>query len=150
MQSTASRMPGAEADAFRARLSGTFHGILQWQQLDLLWDRIKRGRWFFYQLGETPPETPLSGEVLALRIDALNTLLRHDHDFDYCGIVYVDEVEKPTLVKVYDPNNLGSACSRSTAPTPPLCILSIARPASVEIQVPAPNNRRHWWQLFSR
>ena len=142
-------MEAADAESFRARLKGTFQGVLQWQQLDLLWERVKSGEWFVYKLGEALPERPLSGGILAERIDALDTLLRHDHDYDYCGIVYVDDAEKPTLVKVYDPNNLGSACGRSTAPTPPLCILSIARPASVEIQVPAPNNRRHWWQFPS-
>ena len=150
MQSTTSRMHSADAEAFRARLTGTFYGVLQWQQLDLLWERIKSGPWFFYQVGETPPERPLIGEVLAARIDALNTLLRHDHEYDYCGIVYVDDPEKPTLVKVYDPNNLGSSCSRSSTPTPPRWILSTVQPGHVESRVTAPNNRRHWWQLLSQ
>ena len=150
MQNTMSSMHSAEADAFRARLSGTFHGILQWHQLDLLWTRIKSGRWFFYQVGEALPEQPLTGDALALRIDSLNTLLRNDHDHDYCGIVYVDDTEKPTLVKVYDHNNLGSSCSRSTAPVPPMWILSSVQPAAIEDHVPVPNHRRHWWQLLAR
>jgi hypothetical protein len=135
---------------FNARLKGTFHGILQWQQLDALWDRLKAGHWFFYQVGETVPTAALSGGELAARIAALDTLLREEHDYDYCGIVYVDHPEQPSLVKVYDPNNLGSACSRSTVPPTPLWILSIAQPALVEVQAPVPANRRRWWQLFSR
>jgi|MudIll2142460700_1097286.scaffolds.fasta_scaffold71355_3 hypothetical protein len=144
-----SNIDSAAATAFRARLTGTFHGILQWQQLDALWDRIKRGQWFFYQTGESLPERPLTGAALAERVDALNTLLRHDHDHDYCGIVYVDDVEQPTLVKVYDPNNLGSSCSHDAAPVLPLWILSTAQPAPVESHVAAPANRRRWWRLFS-
>lgn len=145
-----SAVASADAAAFHARLKGTFYGILQWQQLDVLWERVKGGQWFFYQLGEEMPINPLIGDELIVRIDALNTLLRDEHDFHLCGIVYVDHVEEPTLIKVYDPNNLGSACSRSTTPTPPRWILSTAQPPLIESHVPAPNNRKRWWQFFSR
>ena len=143
-------MENAEAKDFHARLMGTFSGMLQWQQLDELWGRIKGGQWFFYQVGETLPVKPLSGEELAVRIDALNTLLRHDHDYHYCGIVYADNVEAPTLVKVYDPNNLGSSCGHSTMPTPPRWILSTSQPTTIESHAPVPKNRRHWWQMFHK
>lgn len=143
-------MESADAAAFHARLRGTFYGILQWQQLDELWDRVKRGQWFCYQLGEEAPGNSLQGEELAMRIEALDALLRKEHEYDYCGIVYADDVEEPTLIKVYDPNNLGSACSRSTTPTPPLWILSTVQPPFIESQVPVPHNRKRWWQLFSR
>lgn len=141
-------MDSTASEAFQARLKGTFQGILKWQQLDALWARVKTGQWFFYQVGENLPEKSLSGDELAVRIDALNTLLRHEHDYHYCGIVYVDNVDAPTLIKVYDPNNLGSSCSRSTTPTPPRWILSTVQPAPIESHVPAPNNRRRWWQFF--
>ena len=145
-----SAVASADAAACHARLKGTFYGIRQWQQLDVLWERVKGGQWFFYQLGEEMPINPLIGDELIVRIDALNTLLRDEHDFHLCGIVYVDHVEEPTLIKVYDPNNLGSACSRSTTPTPPRWILSTAQPPLIESHVPAPNNRKRWWQFFSR
>jgi hypothetical protein len=137
-----------DAAAFHARLKGTFYGILQWQQLDHLWGLVKGGQWYFYQIGEVPPIETLSGGELAERIEALDTLLRQEHEYDYCGIVYADDVENPTLIKVYDPNNLGSACSRSTTPTPPLWILSVVRPPLIENQAPVPNNRKRWWQRF--
>lgn len=143
-------METGEAQDFHARLKGTFSGILQWQQLDELWGRIKAGQWFFYQVGETVPANPLHGEELAVRIDALNTLLRHDHDYHYCGIVYADNVEAPALVKVYDPNNLGSSCGHNATPTPPRWILSTSPPALIEPHAPVPMNRRHWWRLFHR
>ncbi len=141
-------MENTGAETFHARLAGTFSGILQWQQLDELWERIKPGHWFFYQVGEALPARSLSGEELAVRIDALNTLLHHDHDYRYCGIVYADNVETPALVKVYDPNNLGSSCSHSATPIPPRWILSTFQPALVESHAPVPTNRKHWWQRF--
>lgn len=142
-------MDSAAAEAFHACLRGNFSGILQWQQLDELWARVKTGQWFFYQVGEELPEKSLNGDALAVRIDALNTLLRHDHDCHYCGIVYVDNVDAPTLIKVYDPNSLGSSCSHNATPTPPLWILSIMQPACIENDVPTPSNRKRWWQVLS-
>lgn len=141
-------MNGGNATDFHARLSGTFYGILQWQQLDALWGRVKSERWYFYQIGEEAPESPLSGDELGVRIDALNTLLHQDHDYHYCGIVYVDDVESPGLIKIYDPNHIGSSCSRSDTPSPPGWILSTAQPSLIEIATPASNSRRRWWQLF--
>ena len=140
----------ATQDAFHARLKGAFTGMLQWQHLDKLWGRVKCGSWFIYQLGETLPTTALSGDELARHIDALNALLRHDHDYNYCGIVYADDVAQPTLIKVYDPNNIGSSCSGSAAPSPPGWILSTTPPALIETHVPVPNSRRRWWQLFAK
>jgi len=139
-------MDSANATDFHARLRGKFYGMLQWSDLDALWARVKTGHWFFYQIGEALPDNALNGDDLALRIDALDKLLRQDHDYHLCGIVYADGVEEPSLIKVYDPNSLGSSCSKSA--TPPRWILSTAQPSLIENHAPTPENRRRWWQLF--
>jgi len=143
-------MDSANAKDFHARLKGNFQGMLQWQQLDALWARVKAGEWYVYQLGESLPDKPLSGDVLARRIDALDQLLRQEHDCNYCGIVYADDAEQPALIKVYDPNHMGSSCSNGAAPSPPGWILSISPPAMIELHAPIPNNRKRWWQRFSK
>jgi hypothetical protein len=130
-------------EAFHARLKGTFYGMLQWQQLDELWGRVKRGQWFVYQVGEEAPSAPLNGSELAERIDALDMLLREEHDYHLCGIVYADHVEEPTLIRSTTP--LGSACSRNY-PHAARWILSLRPPH--RNAVPVPNNRKRWWQLF--
>lgn len=135
---------------FRTRLNGRFQGMLQWQQLDALWAKVGGGAWYFYQVGEALPDAPLQGEELTQRLDALDALLRKEHDYSYCGIVYADDAEQPTLVKVYDPGQLGSSCSNNATPTPPGWILSLSPPEAIEVSAPVPNNRRRWWQLFSR
>lgn len=139
-------MDSTNAADFQARLKGKFYGMLQWKDLDALWSRVKSGQWYFYQVGETLPDKPLSGDDLAVRIDALDKLLRDDHDYHLCGIVYSDHIEQPTLIKVYDPNSLGSSCSKTS--TPPRWILSTAQPPLVENHAPTPENRRRWWQMF--
>lgn len=144
-------MSGSTASAdFHARLKGRFAGMLQWQQLDALWAKVKTGEWYFYQLGELVPTEVLKGDELVRRIDALNELLRREHDYHYCGIVYADDAEHPTLIKVYDPNHIGSSCSGNAPPSPPGWILSTTPPALIEIHAPIPNSRKRWWQLFSK
>jgi len=134
--------------SFTARLDGGFIGILRWPQLDELWERVNRdGRpWYLYQVGETVPETPLQGEQLRAAIGELDRLLRHDHHYDYCGIVYADDPKDPTLIKVYDPNHLGSSCGCSGDRIPPRWILSLEAPESIEDHGPTPKGRSRWWQ----
>jgi len=134
---------------FNQRLQGKFAGIMQWQQLDELWGRVKTGAWYFYQIGEELPTATLSGDELARRLDALGELLRREHDYSYCGIVYADDVAQPTLIKVYDPSHMGSSCSHNATPSPPGWVLSIEPPAPIERLAPTPANRRRWWQLFT-
>ena len=138
--------------SFQQRLAGRFEGILRWQQLDELWPRLKQSdaSWYFYQVGSPLPQAALSGDALAQSIDELDTLIRQEHDYDYCGIVYVDDREQPTLVKVYDPNNLGSSCSHPGASAiPPRWIISQQPPEEISDDAPTPNNRKRWWnQLF--
>lgn len=136
---------------FQKRLDGRFEGIMRWPQLDDLWKRVRQVTmpWYFYQVGSQLPDQPMSGQALADAIKELDALLRREHDYDYCGIVYADRADDPTLIKVYDPNNLGSSCGCSGARIPPRWIISHQRPELIVDDAPTPNNRKRWWnQLF--
>ncbi len=137
---------------FAQRLNGRFEGILRWPQLDELWQTLKQsdGDWYFYQVGSPLPKSTLSAEALGASIDELDALIRREHEHDYCGIVYVDDKENPKLVKLYDPNNLGTSCSHpGAAPIPPRWIFSQYPPQEISDDAPTPNNRKRWWnQLF--
>lgn len=143
--------PVIENESYSARLQGRFSGILKWHDLDALWARINDSgeSWYLYQIGSEPPETPVTGEPLASALSKLDELLHADHHHDYCGIVYADDREKPTLVKVYDPNNLGASCGSSGQLILPRWILSLQKPEAIQDDAPLPNNRRRWWsRLF--
>jgi len=144
-------MNNIATDSFQSRLTeGTFYGVLKWPQLDVLLDKIKAGEWFFYQIGEEVPVAALSGEALAVRLDALNALLHKDHEFDFCGIVYADNLDEPTLVKVYDPNHIGTSCGAGAVGSPPAWLLSIQPPSRIDAHPPLTNSRKRWWQqLFN-
>jgi hypothetical protein len=61
----------------------------------------------------------LSGDELGVHIDVLNTLLRHDHEYNYCSIFFADNMETPT------PNRWE---------------LTTKQAAIIENHVPLPNN----------
>lgn len=128
-----------------------FQGVLRWPQLDELWQVISKSEvsWYIYAVGETPPVSSAKPEHLSTFITEIDSLLRRDHDEDYCGIVYTNSFENPTLIKIFDPNNLGSSCGSSGKITLPGWILSTVQPEDLTPAHPMPNNRRRWWhKLF--
>ena len=135
------------------KFKGGFSGILRWKQLDELWLTIQamKQNWYIYQIGEEVPKETASAQQLKDFIHHLDKLLRADHGEDYCGIVYVDNKQQPSLVKIYDPNNLGSSCGSNGSPPPlPGWTLSLAQPVDLQLAFPPPANRRRWWKkIFS-
>jgi hypothetical protein len=142
----------AEQPAYLAAFRGGFTSALRWHQLDALWSRLRQSAdgWFVYAVGESPPQSPLDAADLLRFIDEIDSLLRREHDEDYCGIVYADDLEVPTMIKVYDPNNLGVSCGYSDNPPLPGWVLSRLPPVDLEA-ARQPAGRRRWWQrLFGR
>ena len=80
----------------------------------------------------------------------IDALLRVEHDHDYCGIVYADDPSRPTLIKIYDPNNLGVSCGFSKDPPLPGWVMSLLPPCDLPAARALSNGRRSWWQrLFA-
>lgn len=139
--------------AFSQRLNGNFIGMLHWPQLDDLWLRVRAEPlgWYASQIGEALPQAPLDADTLSRFIDEVDALLRREHKQDYCGIVYVDNREQPGFIKIYDPHNMGSFCSCSSAPIQPRWVLSRIKPEHIEDDVNLPRSRRSWWnRIFCR
>ena len=139
------------AAAFIATFRGSFTSMLRWPQLDQLWQLLREQNksWFIYALGETPPQTVATTAQLHRFIDEIDKLIRREHEEEYCGIVYADNRDDPSFIKIYDPNNLGVSCGFSDNPPLPGWILSLEQPTDLS-QLPQPGNRRRWWQkLFS-
>ncbi|HHH38031.1 MAG TPA: hypothetical protein ENK50_00435 [Sedimenticola sp.] len=138
-----------ERRAYLEAFRGSFTSALRWHQLDDLWSAL-RGRssagWYIYAVGEAPPERPASREQLLRFIDEIDILLRREHDEDYCGIVYADDLEAPSFIKIYDPNNLGVSCGYSDNPPLPGWVLSTSRPCDLMSDAVLPGNRKRWWR----
>lgn len=138
-----------ETPAFLRVYKGRLSGVLRWQQLDALWQALRARAdegWYVYAVGEEVPTAPVDAATLARVTAEIDALLRREHKEDYCGIVYADDLAHPTLVKVYDPNNLGVVCGYSTNPPLPGWVLSTMPPVRLEQTAPVPAGRKRWWQ----
>lgn len=134
-------------DEFQTRYQGSFTSTLRWQQLDELWQMVlhQPDSWYIYCVGENLPDTKASGNDLQQFILAIDKLLRQDHAYDYCGIVYADNLDQPNLIKIYDPNNLGSSCGSSGKKIHPRWVLSQLPPSQIQDDTLVPMNRKRWW-----
>jgi hypothetical protein len=134
---------GAFLDAFR----GSFTSALRWPQLDALWDGVRAAPdgWYLYAIGEPPPRTAAAPAEVLRFVDEIDALLRREHDEDYCGIVYADDLRTPAMIKIYDPNNLGVSCGFSANPPLPGWVLSRMPPGDLTA-LRAPAGRRRWWR----
>ncbi|MCB1789743.1 MAG: hypothetical protein KDJ24_05630 [Gammaproteobacteria bacterium] len=141
----------AETPAYLAAFRGSFTSALRWPQLDALWEAVRAAPtgWYVYAVGEPPPDAPADTASLHNFLTEIDALLRREHDEDYCGIVYADVPAAPSMIKIYDPNNLGVSCGYSTNPPLPGWVLSRLPPIDLEA-ARQPAGRRRWWQrLFS-
>ena len=132
-------------DAFRGR----FTSLMRWHHLDDFWENFKQqvdDGWYIYHVGDVPPESPVDRNKLLAFISEIDTLLHQEHEEDYCGIVYTDDKEHPSYIKIFDPNNLGVSCGYSEKPPLPGWILSRIPPIELEEALYPAANRRRWWQ----
>ena len=139
--------------AYLAVFKGNFTSAMRWHDLDAFWDTLKDhadDQWYIYAVGETPPESMADKAHFLHFIEKIDDLLRKEHDEDYCGIVYIDNKERPEFIKIFDPNNLGVTCGFSDNPPLPGWILSRLQPVELETALNPPKNRQRWWQqLFT-
>lgn len=133
---------------FTDLLNGPLYGVMRWEQWDVLCDKISSSgnAWYAYAVGHGVPEVPRAGSSLNCALDEIGALLKREHDEDYLGIVYADDLSSPALVKIYDPNNLGAVCGSSGRVIPPGWVLSRHPPSPIASDIPVPNNRQQWWQ----
>ena len=145
---------------FQSLYTGRLWSVMGWDQLTTLWQRVDPAAgWYLQAVGVAGPRSSIPGTqsapTIANAADAatvsafitrIDTLLRTEHHESYCGIVYADDLDNPRLIKIYDPNNLGSSCGSSKNPPLPGWIMSRVPPDEIASARPAPENRRRWWQ----
>ena len=136
--------------AFQQLNCGRLWSIMSWDQLTVFWGRVGGEGWYLYAIGEAVPTEPAAAAITAEFVKRVDTLLRDDHRHDYCSIVYADNLDAPTFIKIYDPNNLGVSCGFSTNPPLPGWIMSRVPPEDLQAERQQPDGRRRWWRaLFS-
>ncbi|HSO06522.1 MAG TPA: hypothetical protein VLW45_04755 [Pelomicrobium sp.] len=138
------------AASFAERLRQPLTGVLTWDALTALWQRVAAlDGWYLYTVGEDPPAAPASPDGVAAFLRTLDARLRAEHDRDECGIVYADDLAAPSLIKVYDPKRLGAVCGPSRGPVPPGWILSRVPPERIDLPQP-PRTRFRFFRGLGR
>jgi hypothetical protein len=133
---------------FEAKYWGTLYSVLSWDQLTRLWQTVEPDAgWYLYAVGQKVPQAKSSGEEVAHFMKRIDELLRKEHEEDYCGIVYADDLANPGFIKIYDPHNLGVSCGSSGHHIFPGWIMSQQAPVDLNPAV-VPNNRKKWWQAL--
>lgn len=132
---------------------GRFISLMRWEQLDDFWQTLRSqldDNWYIYAVGEIAPVETSSADQVNNFITEVDQLLRNEHEEDYCAIVYADDHEQPSFIKIFDPHNLGVSCGFSENPPLPGWVLSKMKPVDLEAALRPANNRRRWWQnIFS-
>jgi hypothetical protein len=142
-----------ESEYYQKFKNGSFTSALRWHNLDDLWQVLRDDvahDWYIYAIGnDVPDEVSSHGDLLHF-IENIDHLLREDHKEDYCGIVYADDLSQPSMIKIFDPHNLGVSCGYSDNPPLPGWVLSKTQPVDLVTNQVIPNNRKRWWQrIFS-
>jgi hypothetical protein len=120
------------------KFNARFTGIQTWEQLDELWETLKEkanAGWHIHQPSQ-PKDHPFDNKLKAIslleKIKEIDQQLRQEHQEKYCGIVYVDNKQEPTYIKIFEPNNLGKVCGSSENPVLPGWIISLMEPMDID------------------
>ncbi len=135
--------------SFEIAWGGSFFGVLRWPDLDRLWvEVLGAGSWYLYTLTEPPPQHPADGKALESFLSCLDQQLRPGQNSEYCGFVFVDSREDTTLIKVFNPSELGCSAGRcNEAPRLPTWVLSRSQPVDLTPAVEPPG---FWSRLLRR
>lgn len=127
--------------------AGTLAGILDWNELDQLWQRVIEATgtgWYLYTPDKLKPGHTATKSELQSFIVFLKAYLRAAQDKDYCGIVYVDSITHPSLIKVFDPKALLSMCNINGAIPAPSWVITTLDPAHMAAWAEPPSQLHYY------
>ncbi len=115
------------------QFQGRFIGIMQWDDCNALLQKLidQPHDWYLYDTLLDVPETTISADKFSAHINEIKTTLTNEHQERYCGIVYTNDLDSPTFVKIFHPNNLGKSCGSSEHPPIPQWLLSKTQPVDI-------------------
>ncbi len=137
------------SDPFYTAFRGHFTSLLRWEDLDAFWKMVRGNAaagWYVYAIGEPAPAQPSTAEQVNNFLNEVDALLRKEHQEEYCGIVYTDSKTEPSMIKIFDPNNLGVQCGFSDNPPLPGWVMSLLPPVALHDYAHRPEGRKRWWR----
>jgi len=127
--------------------TGRMSGVLRWAQLDALWQNLNaQDGWYLYEVGAELPLEAISKQGLKKAVQEIDDFLRLEHDAKYCGVVYVDSLENPGLLKIYHPKKMGASCGSSGSTVLPKWTLSRQAPVDLVAWKLDKDHKPAWWK----
>jgi len=116
--------------AFWAAYNGRFSGILNWPDVEAFWASLAASSddWFVFDTEHAAPDTPASAAEFTATLTAASALINTRREGSHCGAIYLDDIQCPKFIKIFDPAAMGSACNISSIPVLPRWILSRIKP----------------------
>ncbi len=118
---------------FETKFNGKLYGVLMWKQFDAHWAWLNDNPkgWFVWQNGEAAPSEPMSEHAFRNFLTETEIFLRKQDSAKQCGFMYIDAPSEPTLLKVFDPRRMGSACGCSGKVIMPRWTISSMKPQAL-------------------
>jgi len=129
---------------------GRFIGIMQWDGCDALMKKLidQPDGWYLYDTLATAPNQIIDASVFTENVNRIKKILTDEHQERYCGIVYTDDLENPSFVKIFHPKNIGKSCGSSEHPPIPQWLLSKTKPIDVVEKFGPPKERQGFISKF--
>jgi len=132
---------------FLDKYTGRMSGVLRWEQLDKIWENLDTSDgWYLYEIGALVPEQFIEAVQLHEAIRNIDAFLHQQHDSNYCGVVYVDKLVSPTLLKIYHPRKMGASCGSSGSTVLPKWTLSRHPPVDLLDWAVKKDQKPSWWK----
>ncbi len=123
------------------------HGVLRWHQLETIWHKLSADEgWYLYEIGRNLPEERITAYELQAATREIDDFLHQEHDADFCGLVYTDNLDNPSLLKIYHPKKMGASCGSSRSTVLPKWTLSKMPPIDLIEWSLQKNEKPAWWK----
>jgi TusA-related sulfurtransferase len=104
----------SEDDNFIELAQGNLYGLLSWDEFDQTCQYIKDAKdhnWYIYEIDKPLPDNASTDAQINQFIDSLNANIHEEYSREHCGIAFVDSVDNPSILKVFNPKLLKSICN---------------------------------------
>ncbi len=129
---------------------GRFIGIMQWNDCDALLQKLidQPNGWYLYDTLTSVPNQIIEANVFTENVNRIKEILTNEHQERYCGIVYTNDLENPSFVKIFHPKNIGKSCGSSEHPPIPQWLLSKTKPINVVEKFSLPEEEKSFVSKF--